>query len=589
MVTDRLSVRILPASSASTIVAFVVLMHPLGLVPRAVAIAFLVASWASALIVARRVLRMRASVTAAIGAVTAAGQVNGGHVFIVASALFSLACLAALRTSESAAPTSRGRIPASALLLFLTTTVSVAGLLLVGLPILAIRVNAKIASMLDVNVDQATAFSTQMVLGSTRGMLQSDNVAMRIEGDVPEYLRGAVYDRYDAPHWITSARGRHPTRIPAPLAFGPGTARLTLSRRAPVGDDMRWFLPVDACELGEASGALDVDAFGVARRGHVATPASITFRVQGCPSRLSSIAPPDTDERTLSPSLRGALVPIALAWTNGARSDREKAERIREELKKLDYALAVERDPSLDPIVDFLTVHRAGHCEMFASSMALLLRAVEVPTRVVGGYLVSETNMFTGRAVVRDRNAHAWVEVWYDGTWHTWDPTPQSESFARPAKTFDHLVEAGSFLTELAIVNLARLGPLGVSGILGVVLVTLLTIRRLGAVLRARTSRSAKNLEVSRPLPCFAVLSNALASKGLVRENHEPIEAFARRIKEQDAGWAREAAEALLAYAALRYGGSGSEAHVGLLVEHAADTVAKSRAVEPVKTPELPR
>jgi hypothetical protein len=399
---------------------------------------------------------------------------------------------------------------------------------------------------------------------------------MRIEGEAPEYLRGAVYDRYDAPHWVTTARGRAIQNVPATLAFGPGTSRLTLTRRAPVGEDMRWFLPVNACALGEPSGSVSIDAFGVARREIIAPPASITFRFKGCPQGLSTLAPPTRTELDVAPSLKDVLTPLAVAWTEGARTSHEKVEAIHHALRKLEYSLEVERHPALDPIVDFLTVHRSGHCEMFASSMALLLRTVEVPTRVVGGYLVRETNQFTGRAVVRDRNAHAWVEAWYDGAWHTWDPTPMSETFARRPTMLDHVLEAFSFITELSLVHLAKLGPLGISGILAALSALLLVVRWLGRTLQNTRSRASNASFFPKALPCFDALSSALATQGIARDAAEPIEAFARRLEALDVAWAHDAAEALNAYAAMRYGGQGDEAAITKSLERATRRIVEA-------------
>ena len=91
------------------------------------------------------------------------------------------------------------------------------------------------------------------------------------------------------------------------------------------------------------------------------------------------------------------------------------------------YSLEVKRSRGVDAVVDLLNIHREGHCELFASAMALLARTQGIPTRVVSGYRASEINPITGLAVVRERNAHTWVEAWVDGRWDTWDPTPMVE------------------------------------------------------------------------------------------------------------------------------------------------------------------
>jgi transglutaminase-like putative cysteine protease len=76
----------------------------------------------------------------------------------------------------------------------------------------------------------------------------------------------------------------------------------------------------------------------------------------------------------------------------------------------------------------FLLGTNAGHCEYFATTLALLLRVQEIPCRVVGGYLATEWDATAGETVVRRRDAHAWVEALLPGRgWVTLDATPAAE------------------------------------------------------------------------------------------------------------------------------------------------------------------
>jgi hypothetical protein len=77
-----------------------------------------------------------------------------------------------------------------------------------------------------------------------------------------------------------------------------------------------------------------------------------------------------------------------------------------------------------EPLEDFLFRRRAGHCEMFATAAALLLREAGVPARVVTGFMGGERNPLQDYYIVRFRNAHAWVEAWVDGRWEVVDATP---------------------------------------------------------------------------------------------------------------------------------------------------------------------
>lgn len=80
-----------------------------------------------------------------------------------------------------------------------------------------------------------------------------------------------------------------------------------------------------------------------------------------------------------------------------------------------------------DPVSSFLLVSRKGHCEYFASALALMCQLRGVPARVVKGYLASEYNPHGGFYMVRSKHAHAWVEVFVPGLdWVTLDPTPLS-------------------------------------------------------------------------------------------------------------------------------------------------------------------
>jgi hypothetical protein len=77
---------------------------------------------------------------------------------------------------------------------------------------------------------------------------------------------------------------------------------------------------------------------------------------------------------------------------------------------------------------EFLLGSGAGHCEYFATALALLLRTQGVPCRLVGGYLTSEWDPQRRAVVARSKNAHAWVEVLDDaGRWHTIDGTPAAD------------------------------------------------------------------------------------------------------------------------------------------------------------------
>ncbi len=78
-----------------------------------------------------------------------------------------------------------------------------------------------------------------------------------------------------------------------------------------------------------------------------------------------------------------------------------------------------------DPIEAFLFENRQGHCEYFAAAMTAMCQSVGIHARIATGYLVSEFDEPSRRYIVRERDAHAWVEVELpSGRWATFDPTP---------------------------------------------------------------------------------------------------------------------------------------------------------------------
>lgn len=98
------------------------------------------------------------------------------------------------------------------------------------------------------------------------------------------------------------------------------------------------------------------------------------------------------------------------------------------------YSLQMSRvDSSMDPVEDFLVNRREGHCEYFASALALLLRSIDIPSRMVNGFKGGDWNDITQTMTVREKHAHSWVEAYAgvndDGQpiWFVFDPTPGTE------------------------------------------------------------------------------------------------------------------------------------------------------------------
>jgi protein-glutamine gamma-glutamyltransferase len=89
------------------------------------------------------------------------------------------------------------------------------------------------------------------------------------------------------------------------------------------------------------------------------------------------------------------------------------------------YTLELPATEPQDPIADFLFRRKKGHCEYFASTMAVMLRDVDIPSRVVTGFQSGVYNPISGSQLIRTSDAHSWVEAWIPRRgWVTFDPTP---------------------------------------------------------------------------------------------------------------------------------------------------------------------
>jgi len=117
---------------------------------------------------------------------------------------------------------------------------------------------------------------------------------------------------------------------------------------------------------------------------------------------------------------------LARDITAHATTTYDKAEAIEAYLQKqYRYTLQLPSAPQRDPVAYFLFERKAGHCEYFASSMALMLRTLGIPSRVVNGFRGGEFNSVTGSYIVRGRDAHSWVEAYFPSYgWIMFDPTP---------------------------------------------------------------------------------------------------------------------------------------------------------------------
>ena len=195
--------------------------------------------------------------------------------------------------------------------------------------------------------------------------------------------------------------------------------------------------------------------------------------------------PSETSTRTILQAVVRRIKAGALPTHNPSEKARAVADYLRRNCVYSLQAPAVP--PTADATAFFLSDARSGACDMFASSMALLLRAMGVPARVATGFLDSQTpesaTVDSGGATVkilRERDSHAWVEYYVPNYgWLTIDPT-QNTREAPPT--------LGARLADLF-----HLSRLGLSPVLWALPLLGLTLLLAGLLWQRRESKNSRN------------------------------------------------------------------------------------------------
>ncbi len=341
-----------------------------------------------------------------------------------------------------------------------------AGLILQALPLTLVvfMLFPRIAPLWSIPVPSAatTGLSDTLTPGDVARLGRSDELAFRVvfNGDVPQqrdlYWRGLVYSDFKYGTWaladplnnINPELGSEvaldyeiflePTQskwlyaLDTPIRF-PGRFEMLgdyrLQNPEPVLSVLRY-------RVGSNPGyAMDLELADEIRRRETATPAGDNPRLRDYATRLRA--------RTGSAE---AMVAAMMA-------------DIREQ--PFVYTLNPPTLGRRDSIDQFWFDTRRGFCTHYAGAVTFALRSVDIPARMVGGYQGGEVNPLTGHMVVRQYDAHAWIEVWLEGRgWTRFDPT-SAVAPARVESGFDAAIN-NEDRASLSFLSAARLADQGV-------------------------------------------------------------------------------------------------------------------------------
>jgi transglutaminase-like putative cysteine protease len=402
-----------------------------------------------------------------------------------------------------------------------------------------------------------------IALGALHGLLQSEEVVARVEGDAGDHLRGNAYVLYQRGRWLPDRPG-DPRRVDTRSAAGPAPEDLRASIRFAKQDLDRFFLPALPGALQLSPARVRVDELGIARA--VGDDAPTLVRLLGGRERAFPVRPPSAGDLALPTEIGVPLMELAASWVSGASSDSERIAALQARLESgFVYTLDAPADLSgddatRDPLLVFLQETRAGHCEYFASAMTLLARASGVPARLVTGYRIAEWNGFGDYGIVRERHAHAWTEVHLANRgWVAVDPSPLRGSESAEAE----VTPMWAGLIDYAKVGLDEWG----TELLLVVLVVVLAGVQIRRLLVGRADTQSSEAAQVNAVPAYLdALLAALAESGAARRASETLESFAERAEREHRPArsgpdvrAQESARLLRRCAALRYGDQGDD------------------------------
>lgn len=405
-----------------------------------------------------------------------------------------------------------------------------------------------------------TGFSEQVELGEIGRIKKDFRVVMRVgllntapqEGFRPLW-RGKVYDHYGERQWKSSFTGRY-----RPLRRYGEKIPLRLQVKADQSKVLKYLVQLERTEsrimfLADSPAAVIVDMpfLWTEESGTVYAPEPL---VRGIKYTAYSFIPNrrvdyiDTTEGAdpvylQLPPLSPRVKELAMQITAPGEDNYDKAGLIEDHLlESYGYTLDLTIRTGMEPVEYFLFHWKKGNCEYFASAMVLMLRSVGIPARMVGGFRGGEWNRFGKFYLVRQSNAHTWVEAYLPPVgWLSFDPTPAEAdpAFLLPAflKIFPRMADALRWKWQSRIIAYdfqdQRMAYLKVVRKAG-------EINRWGAVLKNKVRAGVKALfEIKGSLPLLVILAVVLSvtaavklrrlRKGMQKKGSPPQLRFYRR------------------------------------------------------------
>lgn len=291
-----------------------------------------------------------------------------------------------------------------------------------------------------------TGMSDRVRLGGGGSIKTSARVVARISlspdptGDsMLAYWPGRTFDLFDGREW----RGSGVEKKPAPVVFLAEAGRGTILQRIELlpAYEARTLIALDRPisfsrgQVSQTSGTVPTSLVKVAgEEVRFATPGvSYTYQASSASSGNSDQALTEVDPKYLAlPANLDPRVSSLARQLAGEETEPHAVARQLERALKREYAYTLELPGDVsDPLADFLFNRKAGHCEHFATALAVMLRVQKVPARVVAGFYGGQR--INDAYVLRAGDAHAWVQAFISGKgWVMLDATPDAGRLGQP-------------------------------------------------------------------------------------------------------------------------------------------------------------
>ncbi len=296
-------------------------------------------------------------------------------------------------------------------------------------------------------------------------------------------FRGNVLESYESGHWSRSADIQIARMDPRQLTWLPRGKVVQTIEYEQLGPDILFVagFVTSGHEQGRQRGIQVESAGWVAYRTRMeqASNPNRFFQVELRPEDIPFPRRPNRGRPRgwNDPYFRHMLHVPYLAWeyvanwveyvldkseNSGTRGQYETARLLETYLKESpEYRYTLDLsvvDPRMDPVVDFLLNRKAGHCEYYASALAIALRTQNIPTRLISGFKGGRIDQETGKLTIQDLHAHAWLEAYIEDAppnpitgqtgprWIAFDPTPS----ARDAQVVIQENESDSLFSRLS-------------------------------------------------------------------------------------------------------------------------------------------